>query len=222
MGHKLSLGGYWLEKPPGESCEAFISSHIPDRLPNWAHKPPVRRRYFAERFFRVLHAWRNCGIVLGLPVPSVDEVTPRRWNMRRAFRSDESLKRLLKRVREKAREVDEALEGHSRASLPAPAAHVRQLAGARRPLSPIIDEGGEMEVLETDSDTTAAYRFTSQAGTALTVVNVGNDAKTVTLAVEEGISGFTEEVTGDRVECDDGRLTVDCPPHSVRLLRSGK
>jgi len=219
MGHKLSLGGYWLERPPGQSCEGWIESHRPGRLPRWGRKPPVRRRYFAERYFRALHKWRNAGILLDVPVPSVDEVTPRRWNKRHFFRSDESLKRLLRQLHERAGEIDSALQSHPEKSLPSPAAHLRKQLEARRRLSPVIDNDATLKVLEMNHEKAAAYLFTSTAGRVLTTLNVSNKSVERSVAVPGKASEFTDEVTGETLKVHDGRVEVTCPAHTVRFLR---
>lgn len=222
MGHKLSLGGYWLEAPTRRSCVEWIEAHRPGRLPRWGHKPPVRRRYFAERYFRALHRWRNAGILLDAPVPEVEQLTPRRWDRRDYFSSDDSLKRLLRRLRERAGDIDGALKSHIKESLPSPANHLRPLLQARARLSPIIDDGTALQVLETDSEQVAAYLFTGPAGRAITVVNAGGTKAKLSLTVSDGESYFCDEISGQTLAVRKGHLEIICPAHSLRFLRMEK
>jgi hypothetical protein len=219
MGHKLSLAGDWLEAPEGASCAEWISATLPEQLPNPRQKADVLRRYFAERYFRALHKWRNAGLIMGLAMPDVDDLTPRRWMRPDMFRSTEALESLMEQVQTRAREIDEALGGAEGRPMPAAAEHLRRLVEARGRLSPIIDDGATVEILSTDEKATAAYLFRSPAGRVVTVVNVADDAVEVRLPVPDATGRLRDEVTGHVVERGEDGLSVRCSGHSVRMLR---
>ncbi len=219
MGHKLSLAGDWLEAPEGASCAEWISATLPEQLPSPRQKADILRRYFAERYFRALHKWRNAGLIMGLVMPGVDDLTPRRWLRPEMFRSTEALESLMGQVQTRAREIDEALGRGEGRPLPAAAEHLRRLVEARGRLSPIIDDGATVEVLSTDAEATAAYLFRSAAGRVITVVNVGDDAVEVRLPAPDTTGRFRDEVTGDVVESGEDGLGVRYGGHSVRMLR---
>jgi len=219
MGHKLSLAGDWLEPPHGPSCAEWISAALPAQLPNPRQKADMLRRYFAERYFRALHKWRNAGILAGLSMPGVDDLTPRRWLRADMFRSAQALEALMGQIQARAGDIDAALDTRDNMPLPAPTEHLRRLLKARGRLSAIIDDGATVESLSTNAETVAAYLFDSRAGRAVTIVNVGEDPVDVGVSLAEGAGRFRDEVTTEIVATDGGSLRVTCPPHSIRMLR---
>ncbi|MFQ5809769.1 MAG: hypothetical protein ACE5JM_09145, partial [Armatimonadota bacterium] len=101
----------------------------------------------------------------------------------------------------------------------APAEHLRRLLEARRRLSPIIDDGAAVQVLSTDAETAAAYLFSAPAGTAVTIVNVGDDPVDIDLALPNDPGRFRDELTNEILTPAEGALHIICPPHSVQMLR---
>ncbi|MGD8239168.1 MAG: DUF6259 domain-containing protein [Armatimonadota bacterium] len=219
MGHKLSLGGYWLEAPGGPSCAEWISAALPAELPAPRQKADMLRRYFAECYFRALHKWRNAGLLLGVTMPGVDDLTPRRWLRADFFQSGHALGALMEQVQSRARDLDAALESRDNRPLPAPAEHLRRLLEARRRLSAVIDDGASVQVLGTDAETAAAYLFSSPAGRAVTIVNVGDDRVDMRLALPNGPGQFRDELTDEILTPDEKTVPVTCAPHSLRMLR---
>lgn len=218
LGHKLSLASYWLEGPEGASCAEWIAAALPKTIP--AFKEDKGRRYFAEKHFRALHRWRNAAFLLGVPAPGVDDITPRRWDGRDYFRSAESVAGLIEQVQERAREIDDALSAQVKDPLPAPTAHLRRLLEARRRLSPMIDDGANVEPLAADDPNVAAYLFHSSLGQVLTLVNVGDKPVRVRLTLPDAMAGarLEDELDGGTHVAVDQTLELVVAPHALRFL----
>lgn len=209
MGHRLALGAdYWHQGPPEEPLVAWLRANLPDPAPD--QRDHRFRRFYGEDFFRVVHQYRNAGLLLGRPMPNVDEVAPRRWDRADAFESNAGLRGILGELREIAPRIDLALQG---AKLPAPTAHVRALVAARAALAPIID-GSTAEVVPSDrtGPHAVAYTFRGPGGVGFTAANVGEEA--VSLTLPGGGGPLVEHVTGERAAAG---AEVEVPPHSARL-----
>lgn len=200
MGHRLTLGAnYWFEAPPGPSLSAWFDRELPKPIPD--KKDERFRRFFGEDYFRVVHQFRNAGLLLGRPMPNVDHAAPRRWDRADAFESHAGLTALLEECLSLATRIDAALDG---ATLPSPEKHVRTLVEARQKLGPTLADS-TVTVLDPPSAHASAYRFEGPNGVAITGVNVGNED--VRVPVPDGT--WTELVAG-------GERGV-IPAHQVRL-----
>ncbi|MCX7016516.1 MAG: DUF6259 domain-containing protein [Candidatus Sumerlaeota bacterium] len=213
LGHKLSLGAFWLVAPSGPSCLAALPAKRPSA------RNETGRRRFIEECLQTLHQWRNAGALLGLPMPEVEDVSPREMQGAGFFRSEESAEALFQRIRQRAEAIDEALRARGAAPLPSPAEHLRALLGARRALSAIIDRSGSVRTLQCGGSI-AAYEFDSPAGQALSVVNVGNESADVNLSLSSPASNeaWRDALTGERFPMKGDSLRLPAPGHSLRFL----
>ncbi|MCA9491310.1 MAG: hypothetical protein KC621_15370 [Myxococcales bacterium] len=211
LGHKLSLGGgFWHEAPPSGSPSAWLAKQLPDPTPN--KRDRRFRRFYLEPFMRTIHAWRNAAILAGVPVPSIDRATPRRWERDEAFDTHEGYAGVAADLRAAAATLDPIVSGVQPS---APTAHIKKLCTARAALQPFL-EGSTPEVAEKGDDW-LAWRFEGgPRGTVLTMVNVGNEPRSATV---QGSGRFEELLTGASVEARGGRVELQVPPHAVRLFR---
>ncbi|MCB9687698.1 MAG: hypothetical protein H6738_10465 [Alphaproteobacteria bacterium] len=210
LGHKLSLGGgFWHEEPPSAAPSAWLAKQLPDPVPQ---KPDRRfRRFYLEPFMRTLHAWRNAAILAGAPVPSIERATPRRWERDDSFDSHQGYAEVAADLRAAAALLDPIVSGRQ---LSAPTAHIKQLCTARAAMQPFL-EGSTPRVADRGDDW-LVWRFEGGArGTVLTMVNVGNEARSATV---DGSGAFDELLTSSRVEARGGHVELQVPPHAVRLF----
>ena len=127
---------------------------------------------FAFRAFRNLHQWRNAGLILGLPMPGLDDLCPRvdlagvntPDPVRRLFKDRRTLVGVLEGLRRRAAAIDAAFAGRQPT---APAAYIKTLLTARRSLAKFIDHGSSVARVNSGSAYAAAWRFTVQTGRRL-------------------------------------------------------
>lgn len=213
MGHKLSLSPFWSTQPLGDDPR--------DALSELGAKAPVRkskkmRRYALERYYQVLHSWRNAAILSGVAVPNVDDATPRRWMRDKDFATERSYEALFAELTEQF----EALGALGAIDAKAPQRHLKPLVRARVRLSPVLDADCEVKLLTTVDDHALAYAFRAGNKVAVTAVNTSNDAVDVALpAIPGGKSRTLEEATGsDTLTWNKQGATVRVDAHSVRML----
>ena len=213
-GHKLCLGSYWLESPHGVACA--------DDLPTTRTAFPREegRRAWAEDCFETLHQWRNAGLLLGVRMPVLDDVTPMRMQAGPWFASEQKLDELMMELRRRASAIDAALGGRRGADLPSAASNLRPLVEARSRLSPIIDDGATMTPLETGQPYAQAFFFSSPKGCALTMVSFADDPASIHVQLPTGAGDLRFESLADSPPLQtapDGAVSVDLAPHSMGL-----
>lgn len=202
LGHKWMLADWWRHAPDGRCVDALAAALDTDRVQG----DDRAKRYAAERGYRVLHRWRNAGLLARRRVPWIDAWTPRRWDREDLFVSDGAFHAHLGALRDVAAELDAIVRPADFAS---PAQHLGRLAGARRGLADLVDAGARVERAGQEADA-VAWRFTSRKGVAVLCANVGDEA------VDLDVAGrFVDVLDGARV---DGQVAV--PAHGMRLLRS--
>jgi hypothetical protein len=221
IGAKLACGSQFLKAPPEASAQAFLETFLSKALPD----KPVDLQHVAQHASWGLHAWRNGGLIRGVRVPGLDDFLPRNWeqmeHLTGAFAALHStrdkLRAALEAQRPRAAAIDQALAGQA---APSPVAYVKALLSARAALAPIIDHGSTVESVRTPFVKAAGWRFSSSRGTALTAVNVADDARDV--AFTNAAGAWQDEVAGETFTAQGGTLTVPVPAHRVRLLRSAQ
>jgi hypothetical protein len=202
LGQRVGLGGdYWATAPQGACAAAVTAARAT------LGRPPDERmrRYGAEVLYRLLHRWRNGALLAGVPVPALDDLTPRRWDGVERFATEAAWGVHLDRCAEAAAALDAAIGG---AALPSAQEHVRQRLAARAALSRVL-RGAEVEVLPPPSPHAAAYRFTGPAGVGVGCVNVADAPVRFAVAAP----GLVDLVRGG--PADAGALEV--PGHDVGL-----
>ncbi len=210
VGAKLALTQAFLERPHGASAAAALAERrARRRMP----PDPELRHYWAAQLFILVHQWRNAAIVAGIPVPGIDDVTPRRGQRAKLFEDPGRVEGLMDQLATRAAELDRAI-GRRAHTLGAATEHVASLCRARAALSPQIDDGATMASVETGQPSVPAWSFTSPRGKAFTAVNVSNDAVRVTLPA----GGIWTDVLGGQTVSGRG---VAVPGHGVRLLHQG-
>ncbi len=202
LGHKWMLADWFRQAPRGTCVEALERALDSGRIAG----DDRAKRYGAERGYRVLHQWRNAGLLAQLRVPDLELLTPRRWDRQDLFAGGEAeFQGHLGALKETARALDEAVPA---SAFVAPAAHLRALARAREKLSPILDGGATVERADLVDDVAVAWRFTGRNGVVATAVNVSDNE------VELKLQGsYVDAVDGSACS---GRITVAA--HRVRLL----
>ncbi|MEQ1508586.1 MAG: DUF6259 domain-containing protein, partial [Myxococcota bacterium] len=181
LGHRLTLGAnYWFEAPPAPTLTGWFADHLPDPLPD--KKDERFRRFFGEDCFRVIHQFRNAGLLLGAPMPNVDHAAPRRWDRGDAFGSFQGLTGIIDEGKQLGVRIDAALAGKT---LPAPTAYVKTLVQAREAFAPAVD-GASITPLPPPSATSGAYRFDGPAGVSFSAVNVDESGVDVGLPGAKG------------------------------------
>jgi hypothetical protein len=196
------LADWWRHAPEGSCRVALDAALDTDR----AHGDDRARRYAAERAYRVLHRWRNAGLLAGRPMPWLDPLTPRRWDRDDLFSSDGAYAAHLGALRDAADDLGRRL---APSDFAAPAAYVATLARARAGLADVIDRGSSVTVAAVDGDA-MAVRFDGRNGAALIGANVGDEP--VQLSVD---GTWTDVSDGRRVKGE-----VALAAHGCRLLRS--
>ncbi len=91
--------------------------------------------------------------------------------------------------------------------------HIRNLMGARRRLSSILDDGGRVELVgdRGTGGTVAGYRWSSRHGTVYALVNVGSEGRAVPIPTQRHLR---DAVTGEPTKAN-----ALVPPHTLRLLQ---
>lgn len=205
MGHRLALGGdFWTTRPVGSCAAAVLAA----RAGLGAPREDRMRRYAAEVLFRLLHQWRNAGLLAGRPVPDLEAVTPRRWDLDARFATPEAYQALLDDCEGAAAALDGALAG---APLAAAGEHLRGVLAGRARFSAVL-RGAEVEALPPPGPTAAAYRVTGPGGVGVTAVNVGDAPVSVTVPVPDG--AYTEQSGGGTLRASGG-LRFEVAPHRV-------
>jgi len=222
IGGKLGCGAHVLHPPPGSSAREFLDVCVKE---THAGEPKQLLRAALQRAFFGLHQWRNAGLILGLAMPGFDDLEPRAYDagMHVPGPNTESLSkaqsapiRTLDGLHPRAMAIDKAFGG---TPVPAPAAYVKSLLAARQSLAPVIDYDSSVEMVRATGRRAVGWRFTNKSGTALTAVNVGDNACRV--AFKDTAGTWKDGVKGDVFTARDNTLTVSVPPHSVRLLHAG-
>jgi hypothetical protein len=219
IGAKLGCGSQFLRKPPGSSAVQFLAPLLQRNLP----EKRVDLGHLAHQVFWGLNAWRNAGLILGLRMPGLDDLVPRRGepientpDSLAHFSSDsETFRAALERLRPRASAIDEAFAGKQ---APSPAEYVKSLLTARERVAPIIDHDSSVDMVRTPFPRAVGWRFTSRRGTALSAVNVAEVPRHVSFPNTTGT--WKDGVTGDVFAAQNNTLTVVIPAHRVRLLHS--
>jgi hypothetical protein len=211
LGHRLAVGGDWWSGAATGTCAQQVADA---RARVGEPKDDRMRRYAAEELFRELHRFRNGALLAGRAVPSLEALTPRRWDQNEVFESREAFAELLDRCAAAAERIDEALGGG--ADLAAPQAHLRKLLTARARFAEVL-QGAEITVLPAPSPASAAYRFDGPRGTGLTCVNVGDEPVRAGLGVDGGV--FEDLLAGGK-ERAQGALRVEVSGHSLGMWAS--
>ncbi|MGD0389415.1 MAG: hypothetical protein ABSC42_10725 [Tepidisphaeraceae bacterium] len=119
-------------------------------------------------------------------------------------------------LRPRAADIDNALAGRT---APAPAEYVKAIMTARQKLAPLVDHGSSVELVRTPFPKAAGWRFTSNAGMALTAINVSDEPGNVKFPNTGG--AWEDGVSGDVLTAQNNTLTVPVPAHRLRLLSAG-
>jgi hypothetical protein len=214
IGAKLLCPPQFLDPAPESSATEHFDAWL--KREKDAPDPPSKHRAVYGNY-QGLHQWRNGGLILGLPMPGLDDLTPRRWE-RAAGQSDDAPDEhdpeLMTKLRERAVAIDAAIGARK---LPLPSAYVKSLMAGRASLSKVIDYGATVDKVETGLPRVAAWRFTGSGGTALTCVSVADEARQVTFPKATGT--WKDEVSEQTFAAHAAGLSVPVPPHRVRLLR---
>jgi len=219
IGAKLACGSQFLKTPPGASAQQFLAQFLDKQLPEKA----ADLMHVAHHAFWGLHAWRNAGLILGLRMPGIEDVTPRYWEpaehtpnpFARLYANRDTFREVLQGLRPRAKTIDEALAGKT---APSPAYYVKALLTARAKLAPLIDHGSTVELIRTPFPRAAGWRFTSSRGTALTAVSVADESRKISFPDAAG--SWKDEISGEVFSAQNGELTISVAPHRVRLLHA--
>jgi Domain of unknown function (DUF6259) len=217
IGAKLGVGSQFLKSPPGSSAQDFLAQFLRKELP----EKRLDLQHTAHHAFWGLHAWRNAGLILRLPMPGLDDIIPRNWeemeHVRNRFHeicaNRENLHHVLEGLRSRAGAIDEAIAGKR---APSPAEYVKSLMTARARLAPIIDHGSRVELVRTPFPKVVGRRFTGNRGMALTAVSVADVPRPVTFPNTRGV--WQDAVTSENFSSREGALTVRVAPHRAVLL----
>jgi len=217
IGAKLGFGAQFLRTPPGTSAEEFVGEFLKEDLP----QRPQDLLHIAHHAFWGLHAWRNAGLILGLPMPGLDDISPRyllegekRPNpFKHLYSSGEILRGVFEELRTRAAAIDNALAGKT---APSPAEYVKALNVGRAKLAPIIDHGSAVELVRTPFPRVVGWRFTSNKGMALTAVSVAEGPREISFPNTRG--AWKDGFDGEVFTAQNNTLTLRVPPHRVRLL----
>jgi hypothetical protein len=224
IGHKLSLGRFWIEDPEGPSCSAAVKSH---ELKYRQAKPGSNNQKlaFLKESAMILFKWWNAGVLLDLPMPDLRDLKSsiHRWLPNR-FQTKEKMDELLVRIGKGASDVDAAFKDCSITNLPSTADHIKALMRTRSKLSYIIDDESTVQELETGCKTVSSYFFSSAAGSVLMVVNVSNDSENFTLSLPNGsdFKCMIDEQDEEILDVREGQLAVSSPAHSIRMFRGNE
>jgi hypothetical protein len=215
IGAKIGCPVQFFNAPPASSAQEFLNEFLKQDLPEKRED----LKHIAYHAFWGIHAWRNAGLILGLPMPGLDDVLPRPWERKAHAHSGDlfstagRLREVLEGARPRIAAIDEALAGRQP---PAQAEYIKTLLTARAELAPFIDYGSSVELVRTQFPRVVGWRFTSKNGMALTAVNVGDFHHKVNFP---NISGtWKDGVRGNVFIAESNILTVTMPPHGVRLL----
>ncbi len=221
IGHKLSLGRFWIKAPEGISCTAAVNSQISmyqQEMPESNHQ----KLAFLKESSMSLFQWYNAGLLLNRPMPDFEDLKTsiHRWLPNR-FKSEEKMEALFARIRECASNVDAGLQDYLNTELSSPADHIQVLLRTRSKLSHIIDDGAKVEELEIDKESVSAYSFVSTAGIVLMVVNVGNDSEHLSIYLPNASHlKHMIDVQKDLIlNVLEGRLDISCPAHSMQMFQ---
>lgn len=221
IGHKLSLGRFWIQAPEGISCTAAVNSQISmykQEMPESHHQ----KLAFLKESSMALFQWYNAGLLLNRPMPDFEDLKAsiHRWLPNR-FQSEQKMEALLARIGECASDVDAALQDDLNVKLPTPADHIEVLLQTRSRLSYMIDDGAKVEELEISNENVSAYSFASMAGIVLMVVNVSNDSEHLSLHLPNAghLKHMTDEQMDLVLDVLEGRIDISCPAHSIRMFR---
>ncbi len=194
-GSKLALPATFLPAPAGSATDWLDA--ILQKKPGGGGKSEVR--LYADRIFRGIHHVRNAGIAAGVPVPPLDDVTPRRFQAPEAMGDLAALQPLLGRLRERCAELDTALAGVQLGSY---APHVAKIVGARVALARVVDDLARVSAVPQANPAAVAWKFEGRSGTAYTAVNLGNEDIAFDLPVgsaPELVEGGSTRVPGHRM-----------------------
>jgi hypothetical protein len=212
LGGKILCPPQLLELAPGPSATAHYDHWMGKEA---ADAPSKHRR--AVGLFQGIHHWRNAGLILGLTMPGLDDVTPRRWERavgRDSGAPDEQDPQVLAELRRRALAIDAAFGGRK---APLQADYVKSLLEARASLAKVIDYEAAVSRVQTGFPRVAAWRFTGPNGSALTCVNVADEPRSVSFSDAAGV--WRDGVNGETFRATNGALSVSIPTHRVRLLR---
>ena len=216
IGAKLACPSQFFDPPPKSSAEEWLNGFLQEQF----LQKRKELKHIAQHALWGIHAWRNAGLILGLPMPGLDDVNPRPWehndhpaHSAGLYATPERLLEVLESIRPRAQAIDQALAGKNP---PAPAEYIKKLMTARTKLAPIIDHGSTVELVRTQFPRVIGWRFTSNNGMALTAVSVAEHPRQISFPNTSGT--WTDHVRGDVFTAEGNTLTVHVPAHSIRLL----
>jgi hypothetical protein len=218
LGAKLACPVQFLETPPYGSVTGVIDAFMQRDMPN----TPRDLHRIGFQAFRSLHLWRNAGLMLGLPMPSLDDFAG--WALGThvadplsdSVTTPKALVALLHGLRPTAAAIDAALAGQEP---PAATAYLKTLLSARRSIARLIDFGSAVRAIHSDFPRVAAWRFTGANGVALTAANVAEAPRPIVFPNAPGT--WYDAVSGQAFTAQGNRLTVPVPAHGIRLLYAG-
>ncbi len=201
-GHKWMLPRWWLSAPSGRCVEA-LERAIEAEKPGRSAKD---RRYDGEAAYRVLHLWRNAGLVAGKAMPWIADATPRRWDEGAWFEDAASFETHMQRLKSLARELDQAWGGPAqRQAVPA---HLAERARARSSLAAAFGRGTQVDVIESDNQSYIVRVFEAGGRRAMTAVNVSDSP------IRVNVGGSWRALVGGRAQGS----SVEVGAHDVGLF----
>ena len=217
IGGKLACPAHFLQAPPYSSATALLDVFLKRSV----REHPER---LALEAFRNLHQWRNAGLILGLPMPGLEDLCPRVGvaganipdPLRRLYKDRPTLAGVFEGLRPRAAAINAAFAGRRPI---APAAYIKTLLTARRSLAKFIDHGSSVAHVNSGNVHAAAWRFSGVTGAALTAVNVADVP--CRLAFPNTTGTWTDGVSGDKFTAQGTKLTVSVLAHGIRLLFAG-
>jgi hypothetical protein len=221
IGHKLSLGRFWIQTLEGMSCNAAVKAQVLNYQKSKS-KSHYQKLMILKEASMVLFHWYNTGLLLNRPMPDLEslEVSIRGWLPNR-FQSEEKMEAILEKIAEKSSHVDVGLQDYIETKLPSVSDHIKDLLLTRIKLSHIIDDGSMVRELDTGFESVSAYYFVSTAGHVLTIVNASNESKKISLNLpdDHDCGKMIDEQNGSVVDVREEPLELSCPAHSLRMFR---
>jgi len=227
IGAKLACPGHLLDVPPGASASAFLEEALKNGSSSGESDDDEEEgeevKHHARRVFWGLNQWRNGGLIMGLRMPGFQDVFPNRVefqakipNPNHGFYTNAGQFRAkVDSLRGRIATMDAAFAGKHP---PSPAAYLKSLLTARAAVARVIDHGATVSKASSTARA-VAWKFTGPGGTALTAVNVGDDAAEVSFP---GVGGsWKDGVRGEGFAAQGNSLRVSVPAHGVRMLLPG-